>query len=75
MIDRPARSFDEALALASKFTSTNQSRLEGLDSIGTISDGCIADIAVLSIKGSLGTYRVNVAKTIVGGILFDFDIS
>jgi len=75
MIDRPARSLDEALALASKFTSTNQSRLEGLDSVGAISDGYIADIAVLSIKGRPGAYRVNVAKTIVGGRLFDFDTS
>jgi N-acetylglucosamine-6-phosphate deacetylase len=75
MIDRPARSFDEALALASKFTSTNQSRLENLDSVGAISDDYIADIAVLSIKGRPGAYRVNVAKTIVGGRLFDFDTS
>jgi N-acetylglucosamine-6-phosphate deacetylase len=75
MIDRPARSFNEALALASKFTSTNQSRLENLDSVGAISDDYIADIAVLSIKGRPGAYRVNVAKTIVGGRLFDFDTS
>lgn len=75
MIDRPARSFEEALSLASRFTSTNQARLEGLDSVGVISDGCIADIAVLSISGVAGSYRVRVAKTIVGGRLFEFDAS
>ncbi|MBS7642523.1 MAG: hypothetical protein QW374_02200 [Candidatus Bathyarchaeia archaeon] len=72
MIDRPARSFEDSLHLASMFTSTNQARLEGLESVGSISDGCIADIAILSISGSAGSYRVRVAKTIVGGRIFEF---
>ncbi|MCS7112391.1 MAG: amidohydrolase family protein [Candidatus Bathyarchaeota archaeon] len=75
MIDRSARTFEEALSLASKITSTNQARLEGLDSVGMIADNRVADIAVLSIKGKAGVYRVKVAKTIVGGKLFEFDVS
>ncbi|MEM2740345.1 MAG: hypothetical protein QXQ29_06060 [Candidatus Bathyarchaeia archaeon] len=55
MIDRSARTLEEALSLASRITSTNQARLEGLDSVGIISDGCIADITILSIKGEAGT--------------------
>lgn len=73
MIDRPARSFEEAIVLASLITSTNQAKLEGLNSVGVISEGSSADLAVLSINGSPEAYKVQVVKTIVGGKLFNFE--
>ncbi len=72
MIDRPARTFKEALLLASVMTSTNQTMLEGLADVGTIKEGNKADITILSISGKGGSFRVKVMGTIVSGKLFKF---
>lgn len=71
MIDRPARRFDEALRIASLMTSTNQAKLEGLDSVGIISEGCLADLVILAINGGSGSYNVKVKKTVIGGRIFE----
>ncbi|MEM2110615.1 MAG: hypothetical protein QXI71_02455 [Candidatus Bathyarchaeia archaeon] len=70
MIDRPARSFEEALQLASAMTSTNQAMLEGLTDVGVLKEGNKADITILSISGKGGSFRVKVMGTIVSGKLF-----
>jgi len=71
MIDVEARSLGEALSLTSRFTSTNQAHLEGLNDVGSLEKGKKADISILEIEGSPGKYKVNVKYVIVGGKLFE----
>ena len=72
MIDAKARGFVEALKIASDMTSHNQAILEGLNNVGYIAEGCVADLVVLDISGKPGKYNVKVVKTIVNGNLHDF---
>lgn len=67
MIDAPARPFEEALALASAFTSKNQAGLEGRSDVGVLEPGRRADVTLLSIVDSGEGYRVRVEATVVDG--------
>jgi N-acetylglucosamine-6-phosphate deacetylase len=60
-------SFEESLAAAVKFCSTNPNRLVGRKDFGIIADGAAADMCVLDIKGKSGNYTTTVAMTVVDG--------
>jgi N-acetylglucosamine-6-phosphate deacetylase len=61
--------YEQALVMASKVLSTNPCVLTGLDKkgYGSIADGAKADLCVLDITGSQGSYKVVVESTIVDG--------
>ncbi len=61
--------FEEALVTVAKILSTNPCALTGLDKegCGSIADGAKADLCVLDITGSPGSYNVAVESTIVNG--------
>ncbi len=65
----PALGFEEALAAVAKFYSSNPCELTGLatEGFGQITNGAKADITVLDISGSQGSYKVQVESTIVDG--------
>jgi len=65
----PALGFEEALTAAAGIYSTNPCELTGLaaEGFGRIADGTKADITVLDIAGSPGSYKVRVESTIVDG--------
>jgi len=65
----PALGFDEALATVARFYSSNPCELTGLKNkgFGRLIDGAKADITVLDITGSQGSYKVQVEATIVDG--------
>jgi len=71
MIDVNARNLEDALVLASEFTSSNTARLEGLSSVGSLEKNRKADIAILEISGSPGRYKVKVKYVIVNGEIFE----
>jgi N-acetylglucosamine-6-phosphate deacetylase len=64
-----ALTFEDALVMAAAICSGNACRLTGLrnEGFGQIADGAKADIAVLDIAGSQGSYKVQVELTIVDG--------
>lgn len=62
-------SFEESLAAAAKFCSTNPNRLMGRKDFGTITSGAVADMCVVDIKGTSGNYTAAIEKTIVGGTI------
>ncbi|MBW8039482.1 MAG: hypothetical protein FVQ85_05730 [Planctomycetes bacterium] len=64
-----ALEFEQALVTAVKILSTNPCALTGLDKsgYGSIADGAKADLCVLNIIGSPGSYKVMVESTIVNG--------
>jgi N-acetylglucosamine-6-phosphate deacetylase len=61
--------FEQALVVVAKILSTNPCLLTGLDKegYGSIADGARADLSVLDIIGSQGSFNVAVESTIVGG--------
>ena len=65
----PALDFEKAVSAASRFYSTNPCRLMKLRGYGRIKDGAKADIAILDISGSPGSYKVKVHSTIVDGAI------
>jgi predicted amidohydrolase YtcJ len=60
---------EEALVASSKIFSTNACKLTGLEKegCGSVVDGAKADLCVLDITGSPGSYKVTVESTIVNG--------
>ena len=64
-----ALEFEQALVMVAKILSTNPCFLTGLDKkgCGSIADGAKADLCVLDITGSQGSYKVGVESTIVDG--------
>lgn len=72
MIDVKSRAFEEAVKVASTITSHNQACLEGLNNVGSIELGCVADLVALKIDGVPGKYEVKVSKSLVGGTLHEF---
>ncbi|MHC4641585.1 MAG: amidohydrolase family protein [Planctomycetota bacterium] len=64
-----ALEFEQALVTVAKVLSTNPCVLTGLDKkgYGSIADGTKADLCVLDITGSQGSYNVAVESTIVDG--------
>jgi N-acetylglucosamine-6-phosphate deacetylase len=64
-----ALEFEQALVSVAKILSTNPCILTGLDKkgYGSIADGAKADLCVLDITGSQGSYNVEVESTIVDG--------
>jgi len=64
-----ALEFEQALVTVAKVLSTNPCVLTGLDKegYGSITDGAKADLCVLDITGSQGTYNVAIESTIVDG--------
>ncbi|MDH4238925.1 MAG: amidohydrolase family protein [Phycisphaerae bacterium] len=64
-----ALEFEQALVIVAKILSTNPCVLTGLDKkgYGSIKDGATADLCVLDITGSQGSYNVEVESTIVDG--------
>jgi N-acetylglucosamine-6-phosphate deacetylase len=64
-----ALEFEQALIIVAKIISTNPCLLTGLDKqgCGSIADGAKADLCVLDITGSQGSYNVVVESTIVDG--------
>jgi len=65
----PALAFEQALIAASKICSGNACQLAGLRErgFGQIADEGKADIVVLDISGTQGSYKVTVELTIVDG--------
>lgn len=65
----PALGFEEALAATARIYSSNPCELTGLKArgFGRIANGAKADICVLDIVGSAGSYKVQVESTIVDG--------
>ena len=64
-----ALEFEQALVMITKIFSTNPCLLTGLDKqgYGSIDDGAKADLCVLDITGSQGSFKVTVESTIVDG--------
>jgi N-acetylglucosamine-6-phosphate deacetylase len=64
-----AMDFEKALAAVSRMYSTNPCELVGLnkEGFGKLTDGAKADLCILSITGSQGSYKVTVESTIVDG--------
>jgi len=64
-----ALEFEQALVMIAKILSTNPCLLTGLDKegYGSIADGAKADLCVLDITGSQGSFNVVVGSTIVDG--------
>ena len=64
-----AMDFEDALAAVSAMYSTNPCKLVGLDKegFGKLTDGAKADLCILNITGSQGSYKVDVESTIVDG--------
>jgi N-acetylglucosamine-6-phosphate deacetylase len=64
-----ALDFEEALVTVSRILSANPCLLMGLDKRGrgSVVDGAKADLCLLDIAGSPGSYRVTVESTIVDG--------
>jgi len=71
MIDVDDRSPGDALMLASRFTSSNTAKLEGLSDVGSLEKGKKADMSILEIRGSPGEYRIKVKYVIVDGKIFE----
>ena len=69
--EHDALPFEDAVAAAAKICSTNPCNLTGLnrEGYGTLAAGAPADLAVLSIGGSEGSYSVAVDRTIVGSTI------
>ena len=69
-----ALEFEQALVTVAKLLSTNPCVLTGLDKkgCGSIADGAKADLCVLDITGSQGSYKVAVESTIVDGKIVYF---
>ncbi len=67
--EHDALPLDDAVAAAARICSTNACNLTGLsrEGYGSLAAGAPADLAVLSIGGSEGSYSVVVDRTIVGG--------
>lgn len=67
--EHDALPFEDAVTAAARICSTNACNLTGLsrEGCGSLAAGAPADLAVLSIGGSAGAYRVEVDRTIVGG--------
>jgi N-acetylglucosamine-6-phosphate deacetylase len=65
----PALDFKKALAAVSGFYSTNPCELVGLKSqgFGQLTDGAKADICILDITGSPGSFKATVESTIIDG--------
>ena len=64
-----ALEFKQALVVVAKILSTNPCLLTGLDKqgYGSIADGAKADLCVLDITGSQGSYNIGIESTIVDG--------
>jgi len=64
-----ALEFEQAVVMIAKILSTNPCLLTGLDKqgCGSIADGAMADLCVLDITGSQGSFNVGVESTIVHG--------
>ncbi len=64
-----AMELEKALVASSKIFSTNACKLTGLEKegCGSVVDGAKADLCVLDITGSQGSYEVTVESTIING--------
>jgi len=65
-----ALELDAALVAAARMTSTNPARLTGLDrklGLGSIADGCAADLILARLRGRAGACRLEVQRTWLAG--------